>query len=150
VSAPPVPPVDPASWTGGRRKRKLLKGPKEFRDDVEQDDRVVAGRDVAADFGEVEVHALSVRIGQDERGDDVARGTDGTEQIGPIVALIARGARPAAALGPDAVSVPCWPSGLRPATRSRLACLGRLELRIKRATVLRLDSTRRPAWLRAL
>lgn len=69
---------------------------------VEHDDRMVAGPDVTADLGEVEVHGLAIRVGQDERGADVARGTDRPEQISPIVALIARGPRPAAALGPNA------------------------------------------------
>jgi len=69
---------------------------------VEQNDGVAVGRDDAADLGEVQVHRLGVGLGQDERSADIPRGTDRAEQIGPVVALIARRARPAAALGPNA------------------------------------------------
>ena len=69
---------------------------------VEQNDGMAVGRDDASDLGEVQVHRLGVGLGQDERGAEIARGTDRAEQIGPIVALIARRAWPAAALGPDA------------------------------------------------
>ena len=74
---------------------------------VEQHDGMAAGRDVAADLGEMQVHRFAVGDRQHKRGAGIARGTDCTEQIGPIVALVARGPRPAAALGPILVNVPC-------------------------------------------
>ena len=51
-------------------------------------------------LGEVQVYGLAVDVRQDERRSKIALGTDGTEQIGPVVALVAP--RPATARGPDA------------------------------------------------
>ena len=68
---------------------------------VEQDNGVASGCDVATDLGEMQVHRLAVGGRQDESSDFVARWADSAEQISPIVALVARCARPAAALGPD-------------------------------------------------
>ena len=68
---------------------------------VEQNDGVAVGCNDAADLGEVQVHRFGVGLGQNQRSADIPRGTDRAEQIGPIVALIARRARPAAPLGPD-------------------------------------------------
>ena len=68
---------------------------------VEQHNGVTAWRDVTADLGEMQVHGLAVGHGQNESGTGIARGTDGAEQIGPVVALVARCARSAAAFGPN-------------------------------------------------
>jgi hypothetical protein len=46
---------------------------------IEHDDGVASCGDVAADFGEVQVHRVSVNMGQDERCPEVAAGADGTE-----------------------------------------------------------------------
>lgn len=62
---------------------------------------MVARRDVATDLCEVQVHHIAVGYRQNERDAGIARGTDGAKQIRPIVALVARGSRSAAALGPN-------------------------------------------------
>src|SRR5579859_1868322 len=69
---------------------------------VEEDHGVGAGGDLAADLLQMQVHGPGVGVGQNPGGADAAGGTDGPEQVGPLVALVAGGARPAAALGPDA------------------------------------------------
>jgi hypothetical protein len=68
---------------------------------IEDDDRVRTRRDVAADFRQMQVHGLRVDLGQDQADADATRGADRAEDIGPIIALIARRAWAAAALGPD-------------------------------------------------
>jgi len=67
---------------------------------VEQHHGMAARRDVAADLGQMQVHRLAIGHRQNERCPRVAGRTDGAEQIGPIVALVARRPWPAAALGP--------------------------------------------------
>ena len=62
---------------------------------------MVARRDVATDLCEVQVHHIAVGYRQNERDAGIARGTDGAKQIRPIAALVARGPRSAAALGPN-------------------------------------------------
>lgn len=69
---------------------------------VEHDDGVASGCDVTTDLGEVQVHGFAVDVRQNERRSEIAFRTDGTEQIGPGVTLVARCARSGAALGPDA------------------------------------------------
>ena len=64
---------------------------------IEQHNGMVARRDVATDLGEMQVHHLAVGYRQDEGDAGIARGTDGAEQIRPIVALVARCPRSAAA-----------------------------------------------------
>jgi hypothetical protein len=54
----------------------------------------------ARDFIKVQLHRLGVGVGQGERRADAARRTDGAEQIGVVVALVGRLARPRSALGP--------------------------------------------------
>ena len=49
----------------------------------------------------MEGHSFGVGYRQDEGCRGAALRTDGTEDVGPFVALIARGARPRSALGPD-------------------------------------------------
>jgi hypothetical protein len=57
--------------------------------------------DVAADLGQMQVHCLCIGLGQDEGGAYATRRTDRTEDIRPIVALIARRRRASALLSPD-------------------------------------------------
>ena len=49
----------------------------------------------------MQVHRFGVDLGQHQGGTDPARGADRAEQIGPLVALIARRPRAAALLSPD-------------------------------------------------
>ena len=60
-----------------------------------------AGRDLAADFGQMQVHRLGVDSGQYESSPYPAGGADGAEQIGPVVTLVAGSARSAALGCPD-------------------------------------------------
>src|ERR1700730_6025519 len=69
---------------------------------IEQHNGMTVCCNIATDLGEMQVHGLAIRHGEDEGCSDISCGTDGTEQIGPALALIARSPRPAAALGPDA------------------------------------------------
>lgn len=63
---------------------------------VERDDGVRAVADLAADLGEMFVHGMAVGGGQDEARAHAARRADGTEQVRPVVALVAWCRRPAA------------------------------------------------------
>src|SRR5690242_7448758 len=58
-------------------------------------------RDFSADLGEVEVHRLDIHLRQYQARADLPCGTNRAEDVGPIVALIARRSRTAATLGPD-------------------------------------------------
>jgi len=69
---------------------------------VEEQDGVTVLRHLAADFLEMQVHRLGVGIRQHQSRADIATRADSAEYVGPFVALIARGGRPAAALCPDA------------------------------------------------
>ena len=68
---------------------------------IERDHGVGAGADVGADLGEMQAHRLAVDLGQDQADAEIARRTDGAEEIGRCMALIARhgGAGPLA--GPE-------------------------------------------------
>ena len=55
--------------------------------------------DVARDFVEVELHHVSVGVGQRERGPDAPGGTNGAEEVGAFVALVGL-TRPRSAPGP--------------------------------------------------
>ena len=68
---------------------------------VEHDDGVGAFADLGADLLKVQVHGPDVGAGRDPGRAHASGGADSAEQIGPFVALVARGARSAAALGPD-------------------------------------------------
>lgn len=57
---------------------------------VEDDDGMAVGCDVAGDLDEMQVHGVGIGMRQDEGGTDVAVGADGAEEIGPLVALVAR------------------------------------------------------------
>jgi len=69
---------------------------------VDDESGVAAGRDFAADGGEMQRHGLGIGRRQDQANGNAALGAGGAEQIGPVVALIAWRARPASSLGPDA------------------------------------------------
>ena len=68
---------------------------------VEYDYGVGALGDLAADLLEMQVHGPGLGLGNDPGGAGSAGRTNGPEQIGRDVALIAGRARAAAALGPD-------------------------------------------------
>ena len=59
------------------------------------------GRDGARDFCEVGRHRLGVDGGQDQTCGNTARRADGTEDIRPLIAGVARRTRSGAASGPD-------------------------------------------------
>lgn len=63
---------------------------------------MAAGCDPPRDLGEMQGHGLRVGLGQDKRRRHGARRADGAEQIGPLVAPVARRARAGSAPGPDA------------------------------------------------
>jgi hypothetical protein len=67
---------------------------------VEEKDRVLARRDLARDFGEVQGHRRGVAAGQDERCALAVMRADGSEDVGGGGALIVRGAGPCPAAGP--------------------------------------------------
>ena len=67
---------------------------------VEQQRGMRAGGGISGDFGEMQVHRISVAFGQDERRALAARRADRAEKIGVLIALIGRLARKRAALGP--------------------------------------------------
>ena len=56
---------------------------------------------MSADFRQMQVHGFGVDLGQDQTDADTAGRTDRAKNVGPIVALIARRARPTAPLGPN-------------------------------------------------
>jgi hypothetical protein len=68
---------------------------------VEDDDGVSALGHGFADFGEVQVEGRGVGARQHQGGADPARRTGGPEDVGPVIAPVARRARPRALLRPD-------------------------------------------------
>src|SRR5690606_7225082 len=60
------------------------------------------GGDGPGDLGEVQVHGFSIGEGQHQGGGGGAGGTDGAEDVGPLVAGIAQRAGAGAPPGPDA------------------------------------------------
>ena len=68
-----------------------------------------AGRDRAADLGEMEGHGLGVGGGHHQAPPRRALRTDGAENVGPFVAVVARCARPRSTRAQTRVRVPCWP-----------------------------------------
>jgi len=68
---------------------------------VEDENGMGLGIDAAADLGEVEAHQLGADGGQHEGSAGRARRAHGTENVGPVMALIARCRRPGAAARPD-------------------------------------------------
>jgi hypothetical protein len=63
---------------------------------------MAARRDLPADLGQMQRHDLGVGGWDDEGRRGAALRTDGAEDVGPFVALIARRAGPCASFGPDA------------------------------------------------
>jgi len=55
---------------------------------IEEQDGVSAGRDLAGDFVDVQLHGAGVAGGQDHRRADAPLGADGAEQIGRLGALV--------------------------------------------------------------
>ncbi len=68
---------------------------------VEKDGGVSLRVDSLADGIEMQVHHGGIGFGHDDGGAPSPAGTSGAEQIGPIVALVARRPGPGSALGPD-------------------------------------------------
>jgi hypothetical protein len=87
---------------------------------------------VAADFRQMQVHGLGVDLGQDQADADATRGANRAEDIGPIIALIARRAWAAAALGPDVgqAALLADPGLILPPEFKRLAARGWRQCRI--------------------
>jgi hypothetical protein len=69
---------------------------------VQHENRVRAPGDGPGYLGEVGIHRLRVGMGHDQRSGGTAFGADGTEDVGPFVAGVARRAWAAASVGPDA------------------------------------------------
>ena len=69
---------------------------------IEDEGSVAARRNPPADLRQMQGHDLGVGGWDDERRRDAALRTDGAEDVGPFVALIARRTRPCSSLGPDA------------------------------------------------
>ncbi len=68
---------------------------------IDDDDGVGALCDGFADFGEVQVEGVRIGARQHQGGAGPARRTGGVEDMGPVVAPVARRARPRALSGPD-------------------------------------------------
>ena len=68
---------------------------------VDKQGDVSAGRDLSGDLGQMQVHRLRVTSGQNERRALALFWTDRAEDVGRRRALIVRGARPRAPLGPS-------------------------------------------------
>ena len=68
---------------------------------IQQQDGMRARRDMAADLNQMQVHRLGIGLGQDKGGAGAARRTDRAEDVGPVIALIARRRRPGALFRPD-------------------------------------------------
>jgi hypothetical protein len=76
---------------------------------VEQQNGVGAPCDMPADLVEMKLHGFGVGEGQRQRCSDATRRADGAEQVGALVALVGRLARPRAPSGPladDTVLLP--------------------------------------------
>jgi hypothetical protein len=69
---------------------------------IEDEGGVGARRDLPADLGQMQRHDLGVGGWDDEGRRGAALRTDGAEDVGPFVALIARRPGPCSTLGPDA------------------------------------------------
>ncbi len=67
---------------------------------IEHDHGMGIRRHLLADFGEVQVHRLDIHTRQHQGCADAAIRADGAEQIGPLVACVARGGRARAARRP--------------------------------------------------
>lgn len=67
---------------------------------IDKEARMGARRDLCRDLGQMQVHRFGVAGGQNEPGSLALLGADGAKNIGRCRALIFRGARARAALGP--------------------------------------------------
>ena len=83
---------------------------------------VSAGRDLSGDLGEMQVHRLRVTSGQNERRALALFWTDRAEDVGRRRALIVRGARPRAPLGPSSRDLVLLPNA-RLVLEPNLYCL---------------------------
>jgi hypothetical protein len=68
---------------------------------IQQQDGMRASRDMAADLNQMQVHRLGIGLRQDKGCAGAARRTDRAEDVGPVIALIARRRRPGALFRPD-------------------------------------------------
>src|SRR5208337_3074567 len=68
---------------------------------VEHERRMRSRRDVAGDLDQVQRHDLGVGGRHDEGGRGAPLRADGAEEIGPLIALVARGSGARSALRPD-------------------------------------------------
>jgi hypothetical protein len=68
---------------------------------VERDHSVGPWCDLGADLLEMQGHRIDVDVRQDERCTDPARGTNGAEDVGPLVSLIPWPARAATFFRPN-------------------------------------------------
>ena len=110
IGAQILPDVLPGVELGGigrqRDQRDVVGDGEIFGDMVASaiDDKrgVRAGRDLAADLSQVQGHDLGIGGRHDERGGGAALRASGAEDVGPVVASVARRTRPGSALGPDA------------------------------------------------
>jgi hypothetical protein len=68
---------------------------------VKRDHGMRTGRDLGADFCQVQVHRMNVDVRQDQRRTNTACRTDGAKDVGPFVSLIPRLTRTAARLRPN-------------------------------------------------
>jgi hypothetical protein len=57
---------------------------------IEDENGVMAGLDLGADFGEVGVHGVAIAIGHDHARGGPGLWADGSEEVGPLGALILR------------------------------------------------------------
>jgi len=69
---------------------------------IEDEGGVAARRDLPADLGQMQRHDFGVGGWDNEGRRGAALRTDGAEDVGPFVALVARCAGPRSTLGPDA------------------------------------------------
>ena len=81
---------------GGTRARRCVPAGA-----VEQEDGMGAGGDGRPISARCRSIASAVGLGQHQGGADAARRADGAEQVGPVVAAVARRARARAAAGPE-------------------------------------------------
>src|SRR5450755_1084228 len=68
---------------------------------IADQDGVRTDRDLSADLFQMLIHRLGVGVGHDQRGAHRAGGTDGAEDIGGDVSVIAHHQRAGANWGPD-------------------------------------------------
>ena len=91
--------------SGQSQKADIVRGLERFcgvpPGPVDDDDSVCALLNLAADFDEVSVHGMGVGARHDQSGPHAARRTDGPEDIGALITLIAHGARACAFFAPD-------------------------------------------------